>query len=1063
MSIDNIVIPGGILAAWDGPQIAKDTPKEEQQEDFDVTKVARHRARTLSVSFFRPNYSLDSGSGRLGNSVVSRESTRRSLPGQSNSAPEQSRRLQPLRKANSVNLGALGRLSQPGLSNPPDLCFRLGKCSLTERPTLRKASRAARPFDALHELQDTYVFERLGDSANTDNTTCEASQTTSIFFDRHTSVHKAAPHGDSALNKIRRTSSKLSQSSTLGFVRRASVVFENVIEKAKETVSGPLRRGSLLELYEKAKIRELQLKRSNAVQIGFEYTFYLLLLAIIYFVFIGVPLWSGLVLTIYYIFDMKLVVPAGTAIFLGIGFLWVVISFLCQVPRSSLVYRYAYLPLLMPFEQEPPEHSPADSLGQTEKGQANDCALLIPCYKSEKLVAATLEAALKIFPVQNIFVSELRVSHHVIRLIHPSEQVIANGNSATPLDNTAAVCEKYGVSHTWSPIGSKIVAQYVGCFVAKQFPSVLLIDDDCLLPPNFPIVTERFSSTVKCIGYTIKSVGPNSSKGTLCQQAQDVEYKISGIQRAFAGKIGSATFPHGAISIWQRELLIKTFEAHPGFSVSEDWFFGHVARQLGCRIQMCTAVFVETETPDAVFFSGGGDRGGFGEMTIWKQRFFRWNFFFVSGIYYDMAYILCNWKLGWWEIGAKIFVFQEVYETLLYLLAPFVLPISFYVRPAFSGYLYAATIMLYLVNVVIFNYVHLRSRHESVSVLCLLYYIPYKIVLTFVNTASCYYSIYKYAKYFAKRHPKVIEDEKAVAVVLRLEEEAYTVNEKAMILASQPSGDGASQIGRRFTVTAIGTNLSSVNQQANEQSTLQDVDVVDFADLGATILESVPEGELPREPRPAIPRFDHIPFHPRFSWQRSRSNESSNSRISPFDDRKNLQFPHPSPITIVEEEMDPWSSEKAPRPAAANAPTPPIMPTLSQRRPFPARCFRRSSSGRRPQTRWPIGAPGGTAVPPSRESTPPIIPRRIFQPTGGGSSSLRRADSPTLPLPIYLAPLSSTPSPFQEGPEFTVVSSAQDVGGGWPLRHHLPLSDRARSILALADEYRPANRDRRQR
>ncbi|KAI4228823.1 MAG: hypothetical protein L6R36_001325 [Xanthoria steineri] len=1027
MSIDNIVIPGGILAAWDGPQIAKDTPPEEQQEGFDVTKVARHRARTLSVSFLRPNYSRDSGSGRLENSDASRASTQRPLPRHSNSAPEQDRRLQPLRKANSVNLGALGQSRQPGLSNAPDLCLRLGKSSLTEHPALRRESRAARPFDALHELQNTYVFERLGNSANADNSTCGASQTTSIFFDRHTSVHKAAPHRDSSLNKIRRTSSNLSQSSTLGIVRRASVVLENVIEKAKETVSGPLRRGSLQDLYEKAKIRELQLRRSNAVQIGFEYTFYLLLLAIIYFVFIGVPLWSGLVFTIYYIFDMKLVVPAGTAIFLGIGFL------------------YAYLPLLMPFEQEPPEHPPPDSLGQTEKGQANDCALLIPCYKSEKLVAATLEAALKIFPAQNIF-------------------VIANGNSATPLDNTAAVCERYGVSHTWSPIGSKIVAQYVGCFVAKRFPSVLLIDDDCLLPPNFPIVTQRFSSTVKCIGYTIKSVGPNSSKGTLCQQAQDVEYKISGIQRAFAGKIGSATFPHGAISIWQRELLIKTFEAHPGFSVSEDWFFGHVARQLGCRIQMCTAVFVETETPDAVFFSGGGDRGGFGEMTIWKQRFFRWNFFFVSGIYYDMVYILCNWKLGWWEIGAKIFVFQEVYETLLYLLAPFVLPISFYVRPAFSGYLYAATIMLYLVNVVIFNYVHLRSRHESVSVLCLLYYIPYKIVLTFVNTASCYYSIYKYAKYFAKRHPKVIEDEKAVAVVVRLEEEAYTVDEKAMILAGRPSGDGASQIGRRFTVTAVGTNLSSVDQQTHEQSTLPDVDVVDFADLGATILESVPEGELPGEPQPPTSRFDPIPFHPRFSWQRSKSNQSSNSRISPFDDRNSLQFPHLSPVTIMEEEKDPWPSEKAPRPAAANAPPPPILPTLSQRRPFPARCFRRSSSGRRPRTRWPIGAPGTAAVPPSRESTPPIIPRKIFLPAGGDSSSLRRADSPTLPLPIHLAPsLSSTPSPFQEGPEFTVVSSAQDVGGGWPLRHYLPLSDRARSMLARADESRPANRDRRQR
>ncbi|KAI4252765.1 MAG: hypothetical protein L6R42_007849, partial [Xanthoria sp. 1 TBL-2021] len=985
MSIENIVIPGGILAAWQGPQITDDTGQEEEQEDFDVTKVARHRARTLSVSFLRPTYPTEDGSGRLETSDVSRESSQRPLPQQSNSVPGQVRRLQPLRKANSLNLGGLGRSREAGLGTPPDLRLRIGISSSTERPVVRKASQVARPFDAFHELEDTYVFQRLGNSANPDNNTRGAFQRTSIFLDRHTSLHTAAPRRDSSLKKIRSASSNLSQTSTLGVVRRASVVFDNVIGKAKETVTGPLRRGSLQDLYEKAKIRELQLKRSNAVQIGFEYTFYLLLLAIIYFVFVGVPLWSGLVLTIYYIFDMKLVVPAGTAIFLGIGFL------------------YAYLPLLMPFEREPPEHPPPGSLGQTEKGQANDCALLIPCYKSEKLIAATLEAALKVFPAQNIF-------------------VVANGNSPTPLDNTAAVCEKYGVSHTWSPIGSKIVAQYVGCFVAKRFPSVLLIDDDCLLPPNFPIVSDRFSSTVKCIGYTIKSVGPNSSKGTLCQQAQDVEYKISGIQRAFAGKIGSATFPHGAISIWERELLIKTFEAHPGFSVSEDWFFGHVARQLGCRIQMCTAVFVETETPDAIFFSGGGDRGGFGEMTIWKQRFFRWNFFFVSGIYYDMAYILCNWKLGWWEIGAKIFVFQEVYETVLYLLAPFVLPISFYVRPAFSGYLYAATIMLYLINVVIFNYVHLRSRHESVSVLCLLYYIPYKIVLTFVNIASCYYSIYKYAKYFAKRHPKVIEDEKAVAVVLRLEEEAYSTNEKATILASRPSVDGASQIGRRFTVTAVGTNLSSVTQQAHQQPKIQDVDVVDFAELGTTLLESVPEGGLPNEPRPPISRFDRMPLRPRFSWQRSRSNESSNSNISPLDDRKRLQFPHPSPETVMKE-RNPWS-EKAHPPA--NAPTPP-MPIVSKRSSFPASCFRRSSSGRRPQTRWPIGAPGAT-IPPSRESTPPINPLSIFHRTGGGS--LRRADSPTLPLPtppppIHLPPL-STPSPFQEGTQFTVVTSAQD-------------------------------------
>jgi len=201
-----------------------------------------------------------------------------------------------------------------------------------------------------------------------------------------------------------------------------------------------------------------------------------------------------------------------------------------------------------------------------------------------------------------------------------------------------------------------------------------------------------------CLGYTIKSVGPNSSKGNLCQQAQDLEYKLSGIQREFAGKVGSATFPHGAIALWTRELLIRTFHEHPGFSVSEDWFFGHVARKLGSRIKMCSQVFVETETPAAVFFSSGGARGGFGEMTIFQQRFKRWNFFFVNGMFYNMAYIFGSWKLGWWEIGAKIFVFQEVYETLLYLVSPFILPISFIVRPSFAGILLAATIVSYVVT-----------------------------------------------------------------------------------------------------------------------------------------------------------------------------------------------------------------------------------------------------------------------------------------------------------------------------------------------------------------------------
>lgn len=143
--------------------------------------------------------------------------------------------------------------------------------------------------------------------------------------------------------------------------------------------------------------------------------------------------------------------------------------------------------------------------------------------------------------------------------------------------------------------------------------------------------------------------------------------------------------------------------------------------------------------------------------------------------------------------GAKLFVFQEVYETLLYLLTPFVLPISFAVRPSFSGYLFAGTFVLYFLNIVIFNEVHLRLKHERVPSKCVyLYYMPYKVVLTAINVGSCYWSLYKYATYFAKRHPRIIEDEKAVDVVLRMEE---------------ASSGNAEAGGRRMTVTAIGSQL----------------------------------------------------------------------------------------------------------------------------------------------------------------------------------------------------------------------------------------------------------------
>ncbi|KAJ5921300.1 hypothetical protein N7466_009626 [Penicillium verhagenii] len=550
---------------------------------------------------------------------------------------------------------------------------------------------------------------------------------------------------------------------------------------------------SMQDVYEKAKLRGVALQRKHWVRILFETTVYTLLVLFIYFVLVGMPLWRGAVWWLYWVIANKFVITGGWAILIGLAFL------------------YAFCPLLILFEKDPPPATEQiDTDLEQNSSSALNTALLIPCYKSAKIIGPTLEAALKVFPAENIF-------------------VIANGNSQTPLDDTEDVCRPFGVNHLWVPVGSKIVAQFAGCYAAKGFENVLLIDDDCALPPNFPVVSERLKGQVRCIGYTIKSVGPNSSKGTYCQQAQDLEYKMSGIQRAFFGMLGSATFPHGAISLWNTEFLKQTFNEHPGFSVSEDWFFGDACRRLGGRITMCSSVFVETETPTSVFFAGGGSRGGFGEMTIFQQRFKRWNFFFVIGMYYDLKYIFTSWKLGWCEIGAKLCVFQEVYETLIYLLAPFVLPISFYVRPSFSGILLGATIGMYIVNVLIFNEIHLRRKNERIDwKVLILYYTFYKIVLTFINVFSCYWSLFKYARYFAKRHPKVIEDQEAIGVVLSLERDVETPTieeeEEEMPVANArvPQRADSQRAYKRLTLTRVeaplGLDITMTQTHTTNQS-----------------------------------------------------------------------------------------------------------------------------------------------------------------------------------------------------------------------------------------------------
>ena len=84
-------------------------------------------------------------------------------------------------------------------------------------------------------------------------------------------------------------------------------------------LSSRVRKTSIYQAYEKAKVRGIELRRRRWVQVLFESTFYLVLLCFIYFLLIGVPLWRGACAWLYYAIKVKFSVTAGFVVVVALA------------------------------------------------------------------------------------------------------------------------------------------------------------------------------------------------------------------------------------------------------------------------------------------------------------------------------------------------------------------------------------------------------------------------------------------------------------------------------------------------------------------------------------------------------------------------------------------------------------------------------------------------------------------------------------------------------------------------------------------------------------------------
>jgi hypothetical protein len=93
------------------------------------------------------------------------------------------------------------------------------------------------------------------------------------------------------------------------------------VHPAKQGAAGLARRNSLLDVYDKAKIRGQQLQRKKWVQWTFEGTCYLLILCFIYFVLVGRPIWNGAVWWLYWVVNNKFTVAGTWSVTIGMALL----------------------------------------------------------------------------------------------------------------------------------------------------------------------------------------------------------------------------------------------------------------------------------------------------------------------------------------------------------------------------------------------------------------------------------------------------------------------------------------------------------------------------------------------------------------------------------------------------------------------------------------------------------------------------------------------------------------------------------------------------------------------
>ncbi len=213
----------------------------------------------------------------------------------------------------------------------------------------------------------------------------------------------------------------------------------------------------------------------------------------------------------------------------------------------------------------------------------DDVAIVIACHNSADVIFETITSCLRHVNPKQIY-------------------VIDNGNSLQPTDNTREIVGGMHpeINYVWSHYGNKTIAQYIGTMLSP-YRFVLTIDDDVHLPVNLDFATDKIKGNVKGICFPVRAIHPRK-EGSLIVELQDLEYQFSDlaklVQSTYAGGV---CYPHGAVSLWEKEVFMEALRQHDTVFYAEDLKLGLILQKMGYTMVLAAGSWFDTEAPTSYF------------------------------------------------------------------------------------------------------------------------------------------------------------------------------------------------------------------------------------------------------------------------------------------------------------------------------------------------------------------------------------------------------------------------------------------------------------------------------